>query len=182
MSLYECRVYDAKGKLKETVGFKMVTEKYWQQFTLETADYVDMPSNLTNGKKRMYTIECSFCKKTVKVVRKHAKYCTPQCKGEAAYAIQKARIERAASRRYTLKCVICEKEWQALKPYSKYCNVVCKKKQRLYQMRRKGEQIKANLIGRKLEVARRQKKIFQRELSTAPEGSQDGQAHSVSTD
>jgi len=182
MSLHECRIYDGKGKLKQTVGFKQVTTQYWQQFTLETADYVQMPGELTKGKKRAYTIECKFCEKKAKVIRRHSKYCSQECKGKAAYKKKQARLEASAKKRYTVKCKICKKDWQAIKPNMKYCGKDCKQMANILKNRRASERAKINLARRKSEIAEREEKIFQRKLSTAPEGSQDGQAHPVQTD
>ena len=195
MSLHECKIYDGNGKLKKTIASENISKDYWAAFTLESAEYVyfdnsdpEIPAGYVSAglhlggakKKRLYTIECSFCKKTVKAIRRHAKFCSPQCKGEAAYAIKKARLEKAAGRRYTIKCKICNKEWQAKKSYTKYCSAACKKESRHLLMRRTGEQIKASLAKRKLEIAQRKEEILQREHSPSSERGEVREAHSVS--
>ena len=188
MALHECKIYDSSGKLKETIGFERISQDYWEAFTLESAEYVNFdyndaeePEHLRGvKKKRLYTIECSFCKKTVRAIRRHAKFCNSTCKGEAAYAIKKARLEKVAGRRYTIKCKICEKEWQAKKSYTKYCSATCKRKSRHFLMRRTGEHIKASLAKRKLEIAEREKKILQRELAPTSTRSEARQTHPVS--
>lgn len=192
MSLHECKIYDSSGTLKDTIGLERISKDYWDAFSTESAEYVtfdytdaDEGVNLSEKifkrtqKKRLYTIECSFCKKTVKAIRRHAKFCSPQCKGEAAYAIKKARLEKAAGRRYTIQCKICEKKWQATKSYSKYCSAACRKESRHLLMRRTGEQIKTNLAQRKLEIDERKEKIFQREREASLKRSEAREAHSV---
>ena len=188
MSLHQCKIYDGTGKLKKTIASENISKDYWEAFTLESAEYVNFdyndaeePEHLRGlKKKRLYTIECSFCQKTVRAIRRHAKFCSSTCKGEAAYAIKKARLEQAAGRRYTIKCKICEKEWQAKKSYTKYCSAACKRKSRHFLMRRTGEQIKASLAQRKLEIAEREKKILQREREATFKRSEVREAHSVS--
>lgn len=192
MSLHECKIYDGTGKLKKTIASENISKDFWEAFSTESAEYVNFDYTATDEgvnlsekivkrpqKKRLYTIECSFCKKTVKAIRKHAKFCSPQCKGEAAYAIKKARLEQAAGRRYAIKCKICNKEWQAKKSYTKYCSAACKKESRHLLMRRTGEQIKASLAQRKLEIAQRKEEILQREHSPSSEGSEVREAHPV---
>ena len=76
MSLHQCKIYDGTGKLKKTIASENISKDYWEAFTLESAEYVNFdyndaeePEHLRGvKKKRLYTIECSFCKKTVRAI------------------------------------------------------------------------------------------------------------------
>lgn len=163
MALHECKIYDGKGNLKTTVGFKQINEKYWQQFYLENASFISVPDLATQTwvkRKQSFTITCKVCKKEAQVIRKHTRYCSPLCKGRRARKKKETRLEEAAARRYTLKCGICEKDWQALKPNYKYCSDECKKAANDLKNRRAGEQSKANIAKRKLEIAKRKTQIL----------------------
>ena len=179
MSLHECRVYDDQGRLKQTVQFRQVTEKYWQTFFVEHGEYTRLPGDRTGGKQRTYNIECVFCKNKAEVRRKYAKYCSALCKGRANSKKKKARLDEAAGRRYTLKCKLCEKYWKAVKPNYKYCGDACKAEANLLKSKRFSEKSKANLIKRKLEVAQRKEEVFQREHQATLERSAAGETHPV---
>ena len=182
MALHECRIYDGKGKLKTTVGFKQINEKYWQQFYIENASYVSVPDLATQDwvkRKQSFTITCKVCKKEAQAIRRNTRYCSPLCKGRRARVKKEIRLDEAAGRRYTLKCKICEKDWKAVKPNYKYCGPECKREANNLKNRRAGEKSKANIAKRKLELAERKEKILQRQHQAALDGSKAGEAHSV---
>ena len=125
MALHECKIYDGKGKLKTTVGFKQINEKYWQQFYIENASYINVPDLATQNwvkRKQSFTITCKVCKKEAQAIRRNTRQ-------------------------------ICEKDWQAPKPNYKYCGTECKREANNLKNRRAGEKSKANIAKRKLELA-----------------------------
>tara|TARA_R110000787_G_scaffold217427_1_gene326271 strand:+ start:183 stop:731 length:549 start_codon:yes stop_codon:yes gene_type:complete len=182
MALHECKIYDGKGKLKQTVGFKQINEKYWQQFYIENASYVNVPDLATQTwvkRKQSYTIKCKVCKKEAQAIRKNTRYCSPLCKGRRARVKKEARLEEAAARRYNVKCKICEKDWQAVKPNYKYCGTECKREANNLKNRRAGEKSKANIAKRKLELAECKAQILQRQHSPTSKGGEVREAHPV---
>lgn len=181
MSLHECRIYDGTGKLKQTVGYTEVNEKYWYTFLVEHADYAQLPAHLKQGKQRSYTITCKVCKKEAQAIRKHAKYCSSLCKGRRGLEQKKARLDAAAGRKYALKCKICEKDWKSIRPTYKYCSPKCKTDANNEKNRRASENSKTHLAQRKLELIKRKKKILQFEHSPSLEGGEVREAHSVQT-
>ena len=123
------------------------------------------------------TIICanSECGKQAVVVARKAKYCSIKCQEQ----VKRRRTSKKPKEKQYKKCVIedCGNVFEAQRGNQKYCGPACLKIANIAKGRRASARAKANITQRKLEIAKREQKILQRQHSPTLEGGEARETH-----
>ncbi len=103
---YECKIYDAKGRLKKIVNHKEALTKLTKNFlsqksTKKSSKFIE---NFKHGKQqkywsqKFYTKTCEFCEKEFYCRHPKAKYCSHECQKRKYYLRNKSKRETAPGR------------------------------------------------------------------------------------
>ena len=175
--IYPVTVYDADGNIKQVITGQDLITRYWKhlehQFERPDADSgtTDPLAHLRKGPpKKTFRKVCVYtkCKRAFLGSSGRSKYCSEKCR-KAIYRLRNPLVGES-----TLNCMMegCGKEFKSRYSHGKYCSPVCTKQANTLKSRRASERAKANILKRKLENARREKEILQRQHTATLEGSE----------
>lgn len=179
--IYPVTVYDADGNVKQVITGQDLITRYWKHLEHQferpdagVADLLTQPGIATYVRKgppkKTFHKVCGYskCKRAFLGSSGRSKYCSKKCR-KAIYRLRNPLVGES-----TLNCMMegCGKEFKSRYSHGKYCSPVCTKQANTLKSRRASERAKANILKRKLENARREKEILQRQHTATLEGSE----------
>ncbi len=179
--IYPVKIFDGEGRLKKIILQEEALERYWQTMPPITDGLSEVNVEVMQANGSSYyltrTIICanSECGKQAVVVARKAKYCSIKCQEQ----VKRRKASKKPKEKQYKKCVIedCGNVFEAQRGNQKYCGPACLKIANIAKGRRASARAKANITQRKLELAKREQKILQRQHSPTLEGGEAGKTH-----
>jgi len=153
--IYGVKIYDGEGNLKKVVEAKSAKKLFWSEFYLQGGDYhnraVDIDPEMLELRGRKIICANVACKKETVVIGKRTRFCSVVCKtkhNNARYMKIKTKYEAICG------IISCENKFMTTGK-QKFCCLSCRRLANVAKTRRYGENSKAALTQRKLEIAQR---------------------------
>lgn len=166
--IYPVKIYDGEGRLKKIIEPEQALEQYWQTMPVgDEVDSIDANVMQVNGSsyylQRKIVCANSECKKETTVVSRNAKYCSIKCQEQ----VKRRKASQKPKEKEYKKCAIkeCQNVFEAQRGNQKYCGPACLKIANIAKGRRASARAKANITQRKLELAKREQEVLQRQHS-----------------